>query len=217
MSSRIIPIGGCVPRRGNAFSRCLGIFVLWLIGWRVRGTFPDTAKIMIIGAPHTSNFDAVLAVSTMLALRLKISFFVKDSAFAWPFGGLMRWFGAVPVRREDSQDLVGFSVQKFVEKKELLVAIMPEGTRHGTSNWKSGFYWIAQRAEVPVLMVGLDYGKKEIVMMQTLTPSGDLEADMATIVNSYRSIEPRRPERLSAPLKAVREAASENSSQTGSK
>lgn len=138
-SPRIIPLGAGMPQRGNAFSQTLGIFLLWLIGWRVRGQLPDTRKAVIIMAPHTSNYDAVVVVSAILALRMKIAFFVKHSAFRWPFGGLMRWFGALPVRREDSQDLVGLSVQKFAEKEALLLAATPEGTRHSAAIWKPVF------------------------------------------------------------------------------
>jgi 1-acyl-sn-glycerol-3-phosphate acyltransferase len=205
ISPRIIPLGAGMPQRGNALSQRFGIFLLWLTGWKVSGILPDTKKAVVIVAPHTSNYDAVVVVGAILALRMKISFFVKHSAFRWPFGGIMRWFGALPVQRDDSQDLVGFSAQKFAEKDELLLAAAPEGTRHAASHWKTGFYWIAMRAQVPVVMVGLDYAKKEILILKTLMPSGDIDADMAVIIRRYRGITACRPERLSAPLRALQE------------
>lgn len=201
MSPRLIPVPPLLPQRGNAFSKGLGLFLLWLLGWRIRGTLPNVRQAVAIVAPHTSNYDGLLTVVSMLALGLRISFFVKHSAFRWPVAGLMRWFGALPVNRGDNRDLVAFSAGKFAEKPELMVAIAPEGTRHSADSWKSGFYWIAHRAGVPILPVAFDYARREIIILDSLQPSGDLEQDMPALLQRYRGITPAHPERLSRPLR----------------
>lgn len=201
MSPRLIPVPAALPQRGNTFSRALGLFLLWLMRWRIKGTLPDTQKAVVIIAPHTSNYDGLVTVASMLALGLRISFFVKHSAFRWPVASLMRWFGALPVNRDDSMDLVGFSAGKFSEKEKLLLAIAPEGTRHAATQWKSGFYWIAQRADVPILLVGFDYGLRETRVLGTVSVTGDIAHELPAIIDRYRNIRPAHPERLSLPLR----------------
>lgn len=202
---RLIDFGPQVPRRGNALSRGLGLLLLRLIGWRVRGQFPDTPKAVVIIAPHTSNYDGVVVVAALLALGLRLSFFVKHTAFRWPVAGLMRWFGALPVNREDSHNLVAFTAGKFREKEQLLLAMAPEGTRHAAESWKSGFYWMAREAGVPIICAGFDYARRELVILHTLMPSGDLDAELPAIIARYRDMAPCRPERLSAPLRALQQ------------
>lgn len=96
---------------------------------------------------------------------------------------------------------MGFSAEKFAEKSQLWLAIAPEGTRHGAENWKTGFYWIAHRAEVPILIVGFDYQHREINILGTFTPTGDVEHDLPQIIGRYKGIKPAHPERLSQPLR----------------
>lgn len=202
--SRLIPLGARLPRRGNAFSRALGLWLLRLIGWRVTGRFPDEPKAVVIVAPHTSNYDGLVTVAALLALGLRLSFFMKHTAFPWPLGGLIRWFGGVPVNREASGDLVAFSAARFAEKEQLWVAIAPEGTRHAAESWKSGFYWIAHRAQVPIVGAAFDYAKKEVRILDTLMPSGNLEEDLPLLLRQFADITPAHPQRLSRPLRDLR-------------
>lgn len=206
LDPRLIPIGPRVPRRGNAFSRWLGLWLLRRMGWRVTGHFPDVPKAVLIVAPHTSNYDGLVTVAALLGLGLRLNFFMKHTAFPWPFGGLIRWFGGVPVNREATKDLVAFSAGKFAEKEQLLVAIAPEGTRHAAESWKTGFYWIAHRAGVPIVCVGFDYGRREVRLLDTLTPSGELATDLPRLIAAFADVTPAHPERLSAPLRALRES-----------
>lgn len=202
---RLIDLGPNVPRRGNAFSRWFSLMLLRLLGWRVTGDFPNVRKAVLIVAPHTSNMDGVMTVVASFALGLKISFFVKHAAFRFPFGGLMRFFGALPVNREDSKNLVGFSAGKLREKDQLLLSVAPEGTRHETDNWKTGFYWIAHQAQVPIIFIAFDYPSREVRIVGHLTPSGDIDRDLPAIIECYRGIVPRHPAKLSAPLRALRD------------
>lgn len=203
--SRVLTLGPQIPRRGNRLSQWIGLILMHLIGWRMRGEFPNVPKGMLVIAPHTSNYDGVVSVAAILALRLQLFFFVKDSAFIWPFGGLMRWFGAVPVDRESSRDMVGFTASKYNSKDALMLAIAPEGTRKSSPAWKTGFYWIAHRAGVPLIMVSFDYGKKEVVILGSFTPTGNIEQDLPLIIGSFKGMVPRHPDRLSAPLLALKQ------------
>lgn len=203
--SRVLTLGPQIPRRGNRLSQWIGLILMHLIGWRMRGEFPNVPKGMLVIAPHTSNYDGVVSVAAILALRLQLFFFVKDSAFIWPFGGLMRWFGAVPVDRESSRDMVGFTASKYSSKDALMLAIAPEGTRKSSPAWKTGFYWIAHRAGVPLIMVSFDYGKKEVVILGSFTPTGNIEQDLPLIIGSFKGMVPRHPDRLSAPLLALKQ------------
>ena len=204
-TSRVLTLGPQVPRRGNRLSQWIGLILMHLIGWRMRGEFPNVPKGMLVIAPHTSNYDGVVSVAAILALRLQLFFFVKDSAFIWPLGGLMRWFGAVPVDRESSRDMVGFTASKYSSKDALMLAIAPEGTRKSSPAWKTGFYWIAHRAGVPLIMVSFDYGKKEVVILGSFTPTGNIEQDLPLIIGSFKGMVPRHPDRLSAPLLALKQ------------
>jgi 1-acyl-sn-glycerol-3-phosphate acyltransferase len=205
--SRLIELGPNVPRRGNAFSRLFSLLLLRLLGWRVTGAFPDVRKAVLIVAPHTSNMDGVMTVVASFALGLKISFFVKHAAFRFPFGGLMRFFGALPVNREDSKNLVGYSAGKLREKDQLLLSVAPEGTRDTADTWKTGFYWIAHEAQVPIIFIAFDYPTREVRIMGHMTPSGDIERELPTILERYRGITPRHPDRLSGPLRALRDGS----------
>lgn len=203
--ARFTPLGPQLPQRGNAFSRWLGLWLLRRIDWRMNGTFPDVPKAMVIVAPHTSNYDGLVTVAILLALGLRLSFFMKHTAFPWPLGRLIRWFGGVPVNRDASQDLVAYSASKFAENDKLLVAIAPEGTRHAAESWKTGFYWIALRAQVPIICIGFDYARREVRILDTFTPSGDVEKDMPLLVSRFADVTPRREDRLSRPLRELRE------------
>jgi 1-acyl-sn-glycerol-3-phosphate acyltransferase len=202
-SDRVIGLGPQVPRRGNGFSQWLGLALLRLLGWRIRGYWPNVPKAVVIVAPHTSNRDGILSVIAMMALRLRLQFFMKHSAFPWPFAGLIQWFGGIPVNRAAAHDLVTASAEQFAAREQLLIAITPDGTRHAPKEWKKGFYWIAHRAQVPILCVGYDYARREIVIMDAMLPSGNVEAELPWLQQRFRGIAPKHADRLSAPLRDV--------------
>jgi 1-acyl-sn-glycerol-3-phosphate acyltransferase len=173
------------------------------MGWRITGELPNIKKAVLIVAPHTSNKDGFITVCGMLALGLKLSFFVKHSAFRWPFAKLMLWFGAVPVNRDNATDVVKFSADQLNSEDKFWLAIAPEGTRHSAKSWKTGFYWIAHRAQVPVLMIAFDYRLREIKILGQIQPTGEFDREFSLLLNHYKSITPRHPERLSVPLKEL--------------
>lgn len=199
-----IHVGPRVPRRGNALSRGLGALVLRLLGWRIVGELPDVPKLVVIVAPHTSNRDGVVGIAAVLALGLRMTLLGKHTLFRGPFGAFMRWLGAVPVNREQGGGVVATSLEKFREREQMFLGMAPEGTRHAPEEWKTGFWHIASQAGVPILVVGFDYGRRQVRILKTLTP-GTLEHDMHVILECYRGIVPARPERLSRPLRRLME------------
>lgn len=197
----IPPVGDRLPRRGNAFSRGLGALFLRLLGWRIDGEIPNLPKSVWIGAPHTTNWDGVLGLATLMALGVQASTMIKDSAFKGPMGALLRWFGAIPINRSSPKGVVEQSVDQFDQRKRFVLLIAPEGTRDGAADWKRGYYRIAEAAGVPIVPVSIDYPARRILFSPPLMPSGDYDADFATLIAFYRTTGvARHPARLSKPL-----------------
>lgn len=198
----IPPIGDQLPRRGNAFSRGLGRLFLRLLGWRLVGAVPNLPKAVWIGAPHTTNWDGVLGLATLMALGIQASTMIKDSAFKGPMGALLRWFGAIPINRASPKGVVEQSIEQFEQRQRFVMLIAPEGTRDSAEDWKRGFWRIAQGAGVPVLPAAIDYQAKIITFGPPLTPGEDFEADLRVLVDFYvRHSLPKHPERLSKRLR----------------
>lgn len=196
-----------IPRRGNAFSRWLGEVLLRLIRWRIVGQLPNVPKAVVIGAPHSSNYDGVVAAATVLALQVRIGLMAKDSLFRWPVASLLRWLGGIPIDRLSKRGVVEQSLDRFREREQLFLGIAPEGTRASATEWKTGFWHIARQADVPIVVAVLDYGRRELRFAEVITPSDDMDADMRRIIECFRGAVPRRPERTSAPLKALNDEA----------
>ena len=158
---------------------------LRLSGWRVEGQFPADSRYVLIGAPHTSNWDFPLALGVCFACNVKIYWMGKSSLFRGLAGLVMRWLGGIPVNRNKPGGLVGQMITAFGRQPELVLAIPPEGTRSRVSEWKTGFYYIAQRAGVPVLPVYVDGARKVVGIAPLFYPTGDLEGDLPKIRAIY--------------------------------
>lgn len=196
-----LPLGPNVPRRGNAFSRWLGCTVLRAMGWRLEGAFPDLPKLVVIGAPHTSNMDGVIAFVTLFALGLRAGTMIKDSAFKGPFGWLLRWLGALPIDRKSPKGVVEQTVDAFARQSQFVLLLAPEGTRSAAPEWKRGYWHVARGAGVPVLPVAIDYAGKRIRFGAALSPGDDYAADFARLLEFFAGVSsPRHAERLSRPL-----------------
>jgi 1-acyl-sn-glycerol-3-phosphate acyltransferase len=156
----------------------------------------DVKKCVIIGAPHTSNYDFFLGRLTYWALGIKIHFLIKKEWFSFPFGFLARWMGGIPVDRSRPSRLTDDVVRMFEENKRFYVIITPEGTRSLRKQWKKGFYYIAMKAGVPIALGYADYARKKGGIGPLLYPSGNLEEDMKTIEAFYSNITARHPEKF---------------------
>ena len=164
-----------------------------LFGWQTAGTLPATPKYVIIAAPHTSNWDFALAMGIAFAYRIKVYWMGKHTLFRWPFGYVARWLGGIAVERSASHNLVAHTVEQFRQRDALIIGIPPEGTRKQVAQWKTGFYHIAQQAQVPIVLGYFDYEHKIVGFGPTFTPTGDLERDLAEIRAFYAPLKGRTP------------------------
>ena len=169
---------------------------LWLglRGWKVVGQVPAGGKFVLIGAPHTSNWDFPFGLAAVSVFRLKVSWLGKDALFRRPFGGLMRGLGGIAINRESPHGAVEQIVQQFVQAKKLAVLVTPSGTRKKRDYWKSGFYWIAHAAQVPVLCGYLDYRRKEACLGLSFVPTDSIKDDMDRIREFYEGVQGKHPE-----------------------
>ena len=165
--------------------RGLALLILVLIGWSTRGEPLAHQRCVLIGAPHTSNWDFPLMLLVVLKLKLRLFWMGKHTLFPFPFGWLMKWLGGIPINRSASHNVVNETVRQYAENDQLIILIPPEGTRSKVTRWKTGFYHIANNAEVPILMGYVDASKKEAGFADFFTPTGDLEKDMVEIRAFY--------------------------------
>jgi 1-acyl-sn-glycerol-3-phosphate acyltransferase len=152
-----------------------------VLGWRVEGDMPNRPKFVLIVAPHTSNWDFPVGMSAKLALGLAAAWVGKHTIFRWPFGGLLRSVGGIPVDRSASNDVVQQMVAEFARRERMVFALAPEGTRKKVERWKTGFYHIARGAGVPIVPVALDWGVKAIRIMPAFETTGNADADIAAL------------------------------------
>lgn len=174
-------VSDSAPRAGNMITRAIGEFILKILGWRMTGRLPDKKKLIIIGGPHTSNLDFILAVACMLSLGLKFSFMMKKEAFVFPLSGLFKTLGGIPIERSKKSNVTEQMVQWFAEHEKVWLGITPEGTRSKTEQYKKGYLYIAQAAKLPVFIVGVNGPTKEVVLDKIWTCTGNIEADNAAI------------------------------------
>lgn len=164
-------------RRGNRFSRWIGRTALSILGWEMVGDTPTIPKTIIIAAPHTSNWDLIIALSGMLTLGMPINFMMKREAFFWPLGGLWKYLGGIPVDRKSKNDLTT-QISDWIKREEVMwIAITPEGTRSSVPGYRKGYLRIAAAADVPVYLFGVVAPTKKIVLHGILPTTGDMDAD----------------------------------------
>lgn len=170
--------------------------LLRLGGWTAIGKAPTVGKAVIIGAPHTSNWDGFWALVYITAVGVDVSFFVKDSMFWFPMGALLRSFGGIPLDRKNARASVAEAIAEFDRHETFYFGLAPEGTRGLTQGWKSGFYRIAEGAGVPVVLAFFNYKSRRLGLGPTMTLTGDKDADMEIIRSFYASSGAgRRPEK----------------------
>ena len=171
----------------NTLLRAFSLAFLKLTGWKVLGSLPpECRKSVFIAAPHTSNWDLPYTLMVAFSLRLNIYWMGKSQLFRPPFRTLMMWLGGIPVQRESANNLVATSAAAIVAADgPLQLVVPPEGTRSKVHYWKTGFYYIAVEAKVPIVMAYMDYEKKISGLGPVFHPTGDIEADMAAIKAFY--------------------------------
>ncbi|CAL2103020.1 Acyltransferase [Tenacibaculum sp. 190130A14a] len=166
-----------------------------VLGWKLVGEFPkDLKKYVVIGAPHTSWKDFPMAILARNSWGTKINFIGKKSLFKPPFGFIFRWLGGAPVDRSKSTNLVDSIVAIFNSREEFRLALSPEGTRQKVEEWKTGFYYIAKGANVPIIMFTLDFGRKQIAVSEPYYLTDDFDKDLAFLKDYYKDVVGATPE-----------------------
>jgi 1-acyl-sn-glycerol-3-phosphate acyltransferase len=184
---------------GSRIVRGVLVGLYRLRGWRVEGRAPIDAKFVLVGAPHTSNWDFAIFLGVTDALGIAPNFLGKHSLFKWPMGDFMRALGGVPVDRSSPQDLVSQIVAQVDAHDDFVLVIAPEGTRSATTSWRTGFYQIALKAGVPIVCAGPDYPSKRGVIGPIIRPTGDMRADLKPAFVFFRTLTPRHPRRAAFP------------------
>ncbi len=184
---------GLKPGGNVSLSQSMARGILALGGWKMLDGPPLPAKAVLVGYPHTSNWDLAVTLLALAALGVKPRWVGKDTMFRGWRGPIIRALGGIPVNRREATGFVDRIAKEFAAHDHFLLAIAPEGTRARAPGWKSGFYRIALAARVPVVLGVADYRRKEVGIPAILTLTGDEQTDMANIVQIYRDREGLRP------------------------
>jgi 1-acyl-sn-glycerol-3-phosphate acyltransferase len=186
---------------GKTLMRGLARIIFRVMGWKPAGKRPSHPKYVIIAAPHTSNWDFLYTLCLAFILEIKPFIMMKDDWFRWPLGPLLRWFGAIPVDRSKSTHVVARSIEAFHNHPRFVLLVPPTGTRSKVMYWKTGFYYIAVGANVPIVLGYLDYRRKVGGIGPIVQPTGKIEGDMKIIKAFYAGITAKYPDQaLSFPV-----------------
>ena len=166
-----------------------------LFGWKTVGLCPtDIKKYILIGAPHTHWQDFLLGLAIKLTQKVPANFIGKASLFKPPFGFIFRALGGTPVDRSKSANRVDAIVNIFNSREQFILALSPEGTRKRVDTWKTGFYHIAKGANVPIVMMTFDFGKKQVEISEPYYLTNDMGKDMNFIYDFYRGVKGKIPD-----------------------
>lgn len=175
------------PKFGGRLSRAFGRGLLRIVGMKLGGTIPDVPKVILLGAPHTSNWDLILAMGMRYALGLNYSWMMKKEAFRWPLGGMFRAMGGIAIDRKAAKDIVGQVGDWFEANEKAWIGITPEGTRAKVGVYKKGYLRIAYTANIPVFVVGVDSETKTLYFDRFMDLTGDIDVDNDRIRDFVRS------------------------------
>ncbi len=178
----------------------LKTFSKWLLykrlKWTTEVTQPHPDKYIICLAPHTSNWDFILGQLYLKAEGFKSNFLMKKEWFFWPLGPIFRSIGGIPVWRSKNTSMTDNLGQTAKDAKEFHLCITPEGTRSANPDWKKGFYYIALKAEIPILLYGVDYKKRLIRCTKTIIPNGNIDEQMREIKLYFKDFQGKKPEKF---------------------
>lgn len=173
------------PRQGGAISHAIGGALLKLFGWSIVGSLPDEKKLMIIVAPHTSNWDYIIAMAAKFYMGLRVRYLMKSEINIWPFRSILKWTGGVPVYRSEKTDILEQTVDWINAEENVWLGMSPEGTRSKIDKWKTGFLRIAHGANTPILIVGFNAPDKTVVI-DKLVPLDELKGDLTEQAQSLQ-------------------------------
>lgn len=165
-----------------------------VLGWQFVGEPPDIPKYVLIAAPHTSNWDFMVMLALDFAFKIRCVWMGKEGLFRGHLGPFYRRLGGIPIDRSSRSNVVDQAIRAFQHNERMVMVIPPEGTRRRTDRWKTGFYYIALGANVPLVFGFIDFERRAVGFGPTLMPSGDIQADMAIIRDFYKDIKGKFPE-----------------------
>lgn len=168
-----------------------------LMGWKANVTVPMGDKYIIALAPHTSNFDFILGILYSRAIGMQSHFLMKKEWFFWPVGIIMKKLGGIPVYRDKKTSMTDQLAEIARRRQTFHLTITPEGTRSLREEWKKGFYYIALKAQIPILLYGVDYPSKQIRCTKSIFPNGDIEKQMKEIKLYFKDFKGKHPEKFS--------------------
>jgi 1-acyl-sn-glycerol-3-phosphate acyltransferase len=163
----------------------ISAWILKIFGWKIYGDFPPLKKFVVIVVPHTTNWDFVLGVLVRSAKGLKVNYVGKEALFKAPWGFIFRQLGGFPIEHTGNQNQVEAIVEYANTHEEFRLAIAPEGTRSKVDKWRTGFYWIARGAEIPIVMISFDIKNKEMKFSEPFYTTEDKDADFTFIKSFY--------------------------------
>jgi 1-acyl-sn-glycerol-3-phosphate acyltransferase len=173
--------------------RTIGRFGMSFLRWDIEGEIPDVPRFVLVVAPHTSNWDFIVALLADLAIDMDAAWMGKHTIFRGPVGTWLRGLGGIPVERHAAHNVVAQMVDEFARRERLILAIAPEGTRKRVERWKSGYWHIARQVGVPILPVGLDFGRRRVVIGKVRWTTESHEHDEAGLKAFFATITPRHP------------------------
>ena len=189
-------VGGQHPVQGGALTRLIGKTILSLMGWRVEGQWPAEDKLVIVGAPHTSNWDLPLSLGMQMSTNLRLNWMMKAEAFVFPLAGLFKRLGGIPIDRKQAGGVVDQTAAVFNSRDRMYLGITPTGTRSSKAGYRNGYLRIAYAAGVPVFVAGVD-SRRKVVKLDRIWPlTGDIDRDNNDIRDyvraNYQGINPER-------------------------
>ena len=200
MSKKVIRISESqIPERlrgsRSIFLRKIARFGINISGWTIKGKVPDEERIVIIAAPHTSNWDFILAMLAIFGLNIKVRWLGKHSIFKPGFKKFFEWLGGIPVYRDNPSSLIENVVNIVKKERSIVIAMTPEGTRNKVKRWKTGFLRIAKQTHSKILLISIDAPTKSIEIGNIFNPTGNSEEDLAYIqkyYSTFRGINPQK-------------------------
>ena len=180
------------------FIRWLGRSLLYVLGWKVLGSIGEEhaeKNLVVIVAPHTSNWDGILGVAAIAGLDARISFLGKDTAFKYGLGAFLKYMGGIPIDRSNPGGVINDAIEKIRRINGTLLGMSPEGTRSKVDAWKTGFLRIAKGIDAKIIPASLDFAKKEVLLGKTFTPSGDNKQDSLSLQDYYKDFTAKHPEK----------------------
>ena len=190
----LVKLGKQHPQRGNRVSKWLGRMLLRMCRWHTEGEISEAPKLICVMAPHTSWWDFTTNLGVMMATGLHASWFIANRYTKGLLGQMLAFLGAIPIDRTSHNDLVTQMVELFNSNERLVLAIFPEGTRKPVATWKTGFWHIAKRAQVPLQLVAVDYAKHATVFGPIIHLTDDMERDIQQMRLYFKSVTAKRPE-----------------------